>query len=433
MTNRGMRTFTTIWFGQLISTLGSGLTGFALGIWIYEETGSATLFAISMLVWILPNILLSPVAGVIADRWDRRIVMILSDSMAGAATLFIFAVLSTGLLKVWHIYFAQVFFSAANTFQWPAYSAATSLMVPKEQLGRAGGMSQIGQAISTLASPAIAGALFVTAGLQAILLIDALTFLFALGTLVAVRFPQPAATKDRDKPGSFFQEALYGWKYIRARAGLFSLLIVFAGMNFLFSMVFPLITPMLLEMASPDVVGYVNSSFGVGTMAGTLVMSAWGGPKRRIYGIVLGEALTGLSVLLMGIGMGLSIPIVAVAGFGMMFAMPISNGCSQAIWQSKVAPDVQGRVFAARTMIAFSIMPVSYLLAGPLSDLVFDPLLVTGGPLAGSLGRVFGVGPGRGTSLMFVLWGMLYMLLVLAILTHPRIRRLEIEIPDTIS
>jgi len=429
---KGMLVFSVVWAGQLVSLLGSGLTSFAVGIWIYEMTGSATLFAVNLLIWTLPNIALSPVAGVMADRWDRRLVMILSDSGAALSSLFVIVILLGGGLQVWQVYLATFFNSAFSVFQWPAYSAATSLLVPKDQLGRAGGMVQIGQAISELASPAIAGALFVTAGLKTILLIDLLSYLAALTTLAAVRFPQPAASDEgQASRGSFWKEAFYGWGYIRRRTGLFGLLIVFANMNFLMSLVYPLLTPMLLDMTSPDVVGLVASIGGLGMLVGTLVMSTWGGPKRCLYGIFAAEMVVGLSATLMGLAP--SIPLIAAASMGVMLALPISSACSQAIWQSKVAPDMQGRVFSIRSMIAFSIIPLAYLIAGPLAERVFEPAMAVGGGLASILGPLIGVGPGRGIGLMYIISGMLYILVTSVLLILPRIRRLEIELPDTIG
>jgi len=429
--SRGMRTFIVTWLGQIASTLGSGLTDFALGVWIYETTGSATLFAINAAIWLVPNIALSPLAGILADRWDRRLVMLLSDTGAGISSLFVAAMLLTGELEVWHVYVAVFFNSAFSTFQWPAYSAATSLLVPKEHLGRAGGMTQIGEAISQLATPAIAGALFVSVGLKTILLIDVLTYLVALVTLIAVRFPQPEATEEgRTGKGSFWKEAAYGWTYIRQRPGLLGLLVVFASLNFLGSTSSSLYTPLVLGMTTPDRLGYINSIGGLGMLAGTLLMSTWGGPKRRIYGIFAAETLTGLATLLFGLR--LSIPSIAVSNFWFLFGMPISNGCSQAIWQTKVAPDVQGRVFSIRSMIAFSIMPIAYAVAGPLAEQVCEPLMAEGGALADLFGPVIGVGPGHGVALIFVVAGALYLLTALIILIHPRIRRVEDELPDTI-
>ncbi len=193
---QGMRTFVIVWAGQFVSTIGSSLTGFALGVWIYQKTGSTTLFALNLLAYALPSLFLSPIAGALADRWDRRLMMILSDTGAGISTLVIAILAFTQHLEVWHIYLATAINSGCSTFQWPAYSAATTLLVPKEQLGRAAGMVQIGEAISQLIAPAIAGAMLVTTGLQGVIIVDFVTFLCAILTLAFVRFPKPAVTAE---------------------------------------------------------------------------------------------------------------------------------------------------------------------------------------------------------------------------------------------
>lgn len=428
---KGMITFTVTWAGQLVSTLGSGLTTFAVGVWIYEETGSATLFAITLLVWTLPNILFAPLAGVITDRWDRRMVLILSDTGAVISTMIVLFIILNGELQVWHIYLAAFANSSFTVFQWPAFSASTSLLVPKEHLGRAGGMTQIGEAMSGLLTPAVSGALYVNVGLETILLIDIATYLVALGTLLVVRFPQPeSSAESQESRGSFLREAFYGWNYIRARPGLLGLLCVFACMNFLMSLTYPLLTPMLLDMVSPAIVGYVNSIAGLGMLTGTLIMSVWGGTKRRIFNIFGAESLVGLFMILLG--MRPSIPLISGAGFGIDAALPISGASSQAIWQSKVAQDVQGRVFSIRRMIAFSVIPLAFGLAGLLADRVFEPAMQAGGALAPVFGPLIGVGPGRGIGLMYLLSGVLYLILALVIPIHPRIRQVELELADAV-
>jgi DHA3 family macrolide efflux protein-like MFS transporter len=424
-----IRTFAVIWFGQLVSTLGSGLTGFALGVWIYQETGSTTLFALNLLAYAVPNLVVSPFAGALVDRWDRRWIMILSDTGAGLSTVMVALLYFSGQLEVWHVFLLTAINSAFTTFQWPAYSAVTTLLVPKAQLGRAGGMVQIGEAISALASPAIAGVLFVTVGIQGVVMVDFASYAIAVLTLLVVHVPRPPVTEAVvEGKGSLLQEAAYGWKYIAARPGLLGLLMIFAATNFLTSLWNPLLPPMILEMSSPEMLGYLASVVGVGMLLGTLVMSAWGGPKRRIHGVLGFLMISGF--FMMGLGLRPSLVLIAIAGFGAMFTMPIINGSSQAIWQTKVAPDVQGRVFSVRRMIAWSAIPLAYLVAGPLADRVFNPLLVEGGALASSVGQVIGVGPGRGAGLLFIIAGLLSAVVAAIGYLYPRVRLVEDELPD---
>jgi len=387
----------------------------------------------NMLAYAIPNLVVSPFAGALVDRYDRRKIMILSDSGAGLVTLSVAALLVTGNLEVWHVFLATAASATFTTFQWPAYSATTTLLVPKEQLGRAGGMVQIGEAVSQLLAPAAAGALFVTTGLQGVVLIDFITYLIAVGTLLFVRFPQPETTKEgEESKGTLLSEAVYGWKYIAARSGLLGLLLIFAAFNFLNSLTNPLLAPIFLDMTTADVFGYLASIVGVGMLIGTLVMSAWGGPKRRIHGVLFFLFLAGLFT--MGFGISASLTVMAVAGFLLMLVLPVINGSSQAIWQSKVAPDVQGRVFAVRRMIAWSIIPIAYVLAGPLNDKIFKPLLVEGGTLANTIvGEIVGVGPSRGTGLLFIVIGLLSALVALSGYLSPRVRNVEDELPDVIT
>jgi MFS family permease len=383
----------------------------------------------NMLAFAVPNLLVSPFAGALVDRWDRRWVMIMSDTGAGLATLSIALLYMTGNLQVWNIILTTAINSAFTTFQWPAYSAVTTLLVPKEQLGRASGMVQIGEAVSQLLAPAAAGVLFVTIGLGGVIVFDFATYIFAVLTLLFVRVPSPERSEAGEEgKGSLWKEALYGWTYISARAGLLGLLLIFAAFNFVSGLIMPLIVPMILDMTSADMLGYLVSIVGMGMLVGTLLMSAWGGPKRRIHGVLGFLMLSGFFTSLLGISP--LIPVLAVAGFLLMFTMPIINGSSQAIWQSKVAPDVQGRVFAVRRMIAWSMTPLAYIIAGPLVDRVFRPLLLEGGALVNSVGQLIGVGPGRGTGFMFIVVGGVSILVAGVGYLNPHVRNVEDELPD---
>ena len=426
------RTFLLIWFGQLISLTGTGLTGFALGVWVYQRTGSVTQFSLIALSTTLPGILFSPLAGALVDRWDRRWAMFIADAGAALCTLSMCVLLYFGRLQVWEIYILMAISSTVTAFQWPAYSAATTLLVPKEHLGRASGMVQIAEAVAQIGAPAIAGAMMGIFPIFTILLVDFFTYVFALFTLLITRFPKPEiSAENRARQGSLLREAAFGWTYIVARPGLLGLLLYFASINFVTGFAQVLFTPLVLGITTPAVLGLIWSVGGIGFLVGSLVMSVWGGPRQRVLGILGFGLLEGL--MLLAIGLPPRVIFLGAAVFLFFLAEPVIGGCSQATWQVKTPPDVQGRVFAVRRMIAWSAMPLAFLLAGPLADRVFTPLLVQGGPLADSIGRILGVGPGRGIALFFVIMGLLVMAATAVGFLHPRLRRLEVELPDAVA
>jgi MFS transporter, DHA3 family, macrolide efflux protein len=427
---RTMRTFSIIWAGQCLSVIGSGLTQFALGLWVYQHTGSVTRFALIALSSVLPHLLLAPLAGVYVDRWDRRVTMILSDALAAVSTLVLAGLFFTNQLAVWHIYIATAVSAACNTLQWPAYTSAIARLVPKPQLGRANGMVQFGRAVAEILTPTLAGVLLLTIQMWGILLLDVLTFLFAVGTLVLVRFPAQPERRPEEEKLAVWTEARAGWHYITARPGLVGLLIFFAIVNFLWGMVGALILPMILNFTRADVLGVIISCAGGGLLTGSLIMSLWGGPKRRIHGVLNFELFSGFCFLL--IGLRPIAALVALGAFGAHLTIAIVSGSNQAIWQTKVASEIQGRVFAMQQMLSNAMQPLAYLLAGPLADRVFEPLLAVQGPLAGSFGQLIGVGPGRGIALLFMVMGLIKITVALSAYGYPRIRRVEEEIPDAL-
>jgi DHA3 family macrolide efflux protein-like MFS transporter len=429
--SRRTATFSIIWLGQVVSLVGSGLTSFALGVWVFEQTGSATQFALIGLSAVLPRVLLSPLAGAVVDRWNRRWVMIASDVGAGLSTLVVVLLLLTARLEIWHIYLMASVNAAFGTVQWPAFAATTSLLVSKKNLGRANGMVQFGQAASEILAPALAGVLVGAIRLEGVIVIDVVTFLFAVTTLLLVRFPQPKVEGSKvPQKVSLRSDLSLGWRYISARPGLMGLLTFFAVVNFLWGMVGALITPMILSWTSSDALGAIISIAGIGMLTGSLIMSAWGGPRRRINGVLSFEMLSGFCFLLMGLRP--SFWLVAAGAFGAHVTIAIVFGSNQAIWQSRVEPQVQGRVFATQQMVARSAAPLAYLLAGPLADRVFNPLLTMDGPLAGSLGQVLGTGPGRGIGLLFILMGAVKVAITLLARSDSHIRYVEDELPETV-
>jgi len=304
-------------------------------------------------------------------------------------------------------------------------------MVSKQQYGRASGMLSMASYASNIFAPVAAAILLGVIGITGILAIDVVTFLAAIGALLVVHVPQPRATQEDQKGrGSLWRESVYGFRYIYDRPGLLALLLVFFGINLLAPFAFTLLAPMLLARTGNDAttLGIVQSAFGIGGLIGSIALSIWGGPKRRIHGILVGLILVTFGVLLIGLGQGLF--IWGFAAFFTMFFVPIINGSSQAIWHTKVAPDVQGRVFAARGMIAQIGAPVAMLLAGPLADRVFEPAMMPGGGWAHLFGWLVGNGPGAGMSLMFVIAGALGMFVGFGGYAIPVVRNVEDVLPD---
>jgi MFS family permease len=426
-----MRTFLLIWFGQIVSLTGSRLTSFALGVWVFQTTGSTTSLGLVYVATIVPNVLISIPAGALADRWERRLVMLVSDTGAALSTVAIVVLLFTGNLEIWHIYLLTALNSAFSAFQMPAYSAAITMLVPKQLLGRVSGLMQLGRAGPRVIGPVTAGLLLNVIGLEGIILIDFGTFLLALFTLLMVRIPMPEGTQELRRPGtSIWKQAGHALTYLVERPGLLGVLIYFVVFNLFIGVVQVLLTPLVLSMGSVEALGSVLSIAGLGMLIGSLLMSAWGGPERRVIGLLGSSALSGLA--LAAFGLQPSLALIASAGFVVFFMIPIFDGANQALTQSKVSPEIQGRVFALQQAASYSTLPIGYLAAGPLADRVFEPLLAPGGPLAGSVGQVIGVGPGRGIGLMFVLVGLSVTLAAIVSFLHPRVRRVDIELADVL-
>ncbi|MFH2039665.1 MAG: MFS transporter [Chloroflexota bacterium] len=433
-TRKGMHTFLLIWLGQLFSILGSGLSSFALGVWTYQQTGQATPFALTVLFGNLPRLLMMPLAGSLADRWNRRIIMILADTGAALGTVALAFLIFFGNLQVWHIYIIVFISSIFSAFQEPAYMASITMLVPKKDFARANGMIQTGQAIGSVITPLLAGILFVTIGLKGIILIDLSTFFIAVTPLLIVRIPQPILSDaDDGQKKNALKDFVLGWKFVSSRGGLMGLLLYYAMVNFLLSFSTVLMYPLILAVHSAAVLGTIQTVMGVGMLAGGILMSVWGGPKtRRIPKVIGAITLAVLGLALAGVGSNPFFP--SVGFFILLFFIPIASGTSMAIWQSKVPAELQGRVFSVRSLVSQCVVPLAYIISGPLADLIFEPLMQEGGALANTfLGSLLGTGPGRGIGLMFVLAGLVAVVVSGFAYLNKNIREIETELPDRIE
>ena len=428
----GMVAFTVVWIGQIVSLLGTAMSNFALTLWAYEVTGKATPLAMVVFFFTTPMVVLGPFVGVLIDRGNRKLMMMLSDLAAALTTVLILILYTTDALQIWHLYVTAAISGTFQGFQWPAYSAAITLMLPKEQYARANGMLDLAGNASAVFAPLLAGALIGPLGIAGILIIDLLSAATAVGVLLFVPIPQPPRSEaGREGEGGFFKEAAYGLRYILARPSLLGLQTVFLVANFFNVLAFVILAPMILGRTGNNelIFGSVQSAGAVGGVVGGLVMGIWGGPKRRVHGVLLGWFCMGLLGQAL-LGLGQALPVWVVAIFVVAFFGPLINGSNQAIWQAKVAPDVQGRVFATRRLIAWLVSPISQLLAGPLADRVLEPAMTDGGNLAPVFGRLVGTGTGAGIGLLFVATGLLAALTGLSGYLFPAVRNAEEILPD---
>ena len=428
----GMRAFMVIAIGQVASLLGTGMTGFGLTIWAFGETGRATDLALIGFFFITPMLLFSPTAGAIVDRSDRKVMMILSDLASGLMTIVVLILFTSGALEIWHLFITSAISGTFQAFQWPAYSAAISVMLPKDQYGRAQGITSLGESASGIIAPLLAGAVIGFFGLTVILIVDIITFSIAIGALLFVEIPSPPQTEaGRQGRGSIWTESAYGFRYIFRRPSLLGLQIVFMAGNFLASIGFTLFAPMILTRTGNDelIFASIQSVGAVGGVVGGAVMSIWGGPKRLVHGVLLGWVASSLLGQVM-LGLGQNAVVWSVGAFFVFFFVPIINGSNQAIWQAKVAPDVQGRVFAVRRLIAWVSTPLAQLIAGPLADNVFEPAFTSESALSSAFSWLVGVGPGAGMALILVLSGLLAIVVSLAGYLFPIVRNAEALLPD---
>jgi MFS family permease len=416
------KVFLVTWFGQLLSGIGTGLTEFALGVFVFQLTGSTTQFALVMVFAMVPAIVFSPFSGAMADRWDRQRMMLVANVVSAVTLIVLLLLKNQDSLELWQIYVAVGVVAIAGAVRDPAYYASVSQMVPKEQAGRASGMVQTGENAGMIAPPVLAGVLIVAIGLPGVLIIDLVSYLIGIVSLLVVKFPK-LERGDRAK-SSLWRDTVDGWNYMMRYRGFLYLFLFGAFTSLSVGLTQIVVTPMILNGHSPAVLGVVNSAATVGIFLGGLVMAAWGGPKRRVRGVLIFGLAQALALLVLS---STGSPWLIGAGiFGYLFCIQFVRGCTATIIRTHVPDTMQARVFSLNRFVAWSTLPVAYLAAGPLVN-VFEPLLAQGGSLADSVGSVLGVGPGRGIGFLLMLVGALFVVIVLASYANPRLRNIEDE------
>ena len=430
----GMRGLFIIWLGQMVSGIASSITAVALPIWIFSITDSGAAVGFLEFFYFGSYLLATLFAGILIDRFDRKLMMLAYDflSLAGLAILLVLQ--SAGLLHVWHLYLASVFQGVGSAFQSPSYAAAITTMVSRKQYIRANSLISLLYDMPGIFGPLLAGMMYMAIGLTGILAINVLAFVISIGVLLFVDVPAPPRTLEGQLSHTrFLNEAIYGIKYIFQRPGLLGLQLIFfmgnlfSGIALSVAALYPMI--LLRTNHNTEVLGTIQAAGALASVIAGIFLTTWGGIKRPARIILLGWLVSSLfSTTLLGIGQVASIWLIAMV-IDSMFD-PIVNVSMDAFLQTKVPPDLQGRVFSASDFIAQAMIPFTPLLAGYFGDQVFEPAMHAGGSLVNTFGWLVGTGPGSGFGLLILLCGIGGTLIGLTGYLIPSIRNVDQLLPD---
>lgn len=423
----GLKLFYFILFGQSISLLGSSLTGFALGVWVYQTSDSVMDFTTILVASTLPGIVLGPFIGSWIDRLDRKRLLVGAQSGSAAIIVALAVLYHYDLLGFWHIIVLVALASVFATILQVGFTSTVTLIVPTDDLNKANAALGLVLGLVQLSGPFLAGKALDTIGISTILLIDIVSFLFGLGTLVVASVPA-VPRKVSEKATSVWEEVKEGYYFLKSKPGVLGGLYLFTLIWFNVSAVQALITPLVLSYASPSEAGLIMSVAGIGALLGGAIMMTWKGPDRRMYGI-LGAALA-IAVVLVVLPVYSNLVWIGFWAFLIMALAPVATVCSQTLWQRKVPVHFHGRAFSLRNTIMKAAQPAAFLSAGFLYQSVFEPLMEEGAFLATVFGPVWGIGEGRGIALLISMFGVLSIIMVLVAWGTPAIRLADTALPD---
>ncbi len=367
--------FFTLWTGQAFSLLGSQLVQFALIWWLTKTTGKATVLATASLVGLLPQVVIGPLVGALVDRWNRRRIMIIADSLIAVSTLVLVGLFALGIVQIWHIYLVMFIRASLGGFHWAAWQASTSLLVPKEQLSRVQGANQALNGALNIGSAPLGAVLMALLPMGWVLMVDVLTAALAILPLLFIPIPQPEkrpelAESPGETSGGVLADIRAGFKYVLAWPGLLWILAMATLINLLLTPASALMPILVSKYFGGDALqlAWTETAWGVGVVLGGLVLSVWGGFKVRIKTSMLGLVLLGGGMAIIGFTPASMFILVLGMMFVTGFGNPLTNGPIFAVVQSVVAPEMQGRVITLIASVAAAMSPLGLIIAGPISD-----------------------------------------------------------------
>lgn len=418
-----MKKFMMIWFGELFSSIGSGMTAFALSVYVYELTGSVSYVSLVTLLAYMPTILLSPLGGVLADRYDRRLLMIIGDLFSGLGLIYILWQMQIGNTGMMPILVGVTFNAVFVALLEPSYRATVTDLLTEEEYGKASGMVQIAGNAKYLISPALAGVILGMADIKVILMIDICTFIVTVLMVAMVRKTVKKQSKRETK--GFFCEMREGYAVIAGNKGVRSLIMVMACVCFFMGFVQTLTGPMVLAISDAKTVGFLESVCAVGMLVGSVWIGIVG--IKKAYAFILSAAggFCGVAMAMAGISTNFAITGSGIFLFFLM--LPFMNTCADVLVRVSIPNELQGRAWGMISLLTQVGTVVAYILCGVLADYVFEPMFIEGGLLADSLGRMIGIGKGRGIGFMLILPGMGMLFVAFAIGRNRAIQEIPVN------
>ncbi|MCR8844300.1 MFS transporter [Paenibacillus sp. SC116] len=423
--NKSFNKFLIVWMGQLIASIGAGLTAFSLGVYAFEQTNTATSVAIVSLCSFLPNILLRPIGGVLADRFDRRLMMIIGDLGAAAGLVFILLMLIlNGNIALWSIYVGVTVSAIFTALQSPAYKASATDLLTEEEYSKGSGLLQLAESAKFLFSPILAGFLLSITTISTVLVINIATFLVAVIAVIVVKRGMQVASK-QSASQSFMQELADGWHEVTSNKGVLLLVVIVSIITFYLGFLQTLIGPMILSFADAQTLGTFLSVSAIGMLLGSIVIGLFKVTKQYVPMLVIGLVVAGVAFSLHGVTT--NIYFLIAAGFVFLSALPFINTSADVLVRRNIDNEKQGRVWGIIGILSQLGFVIAYSLAGLLADRVFNPLLQEGGLLASTVGQYIGTGPGRGIGLLFIISGIFVVIIAVITSRIKSIRELDVN------
>ena len=416
--------FIVVWVGQLISSIGNGLTAFALGIYVFQLTNSAARYSMIILFAFLPTFILQPFGGTLSDRFDRRLMMIIGDFGSALGLVFILLMMYSGFNDLWIIYAGVSFSAVFAAVQIPAYKSSVTDLLDAAAYSKASGLMQLSESSKYIISPIVAGVLLTFWDIKNLLIIDILSFILAIFAVFVIK-KNAAAVKPETAEQNFFGDFVSGFRYTITHKGLIWLLFIISLIKFFVGFLQTLLGPMMLVITDSETYGTSLTLMASGMLVSSLFIGVFSKSKKHL--LILSVALGFCGLFFASLGISRNIILIIASGFLFFLSLPFVNTNLDVLIRRNVENEIQGRVWSNVSVISQIGMVIAFGIAGFLADYVFNPLFEEGGMLASSLGKITGAGPGRGIAFIFFLSGIFILIISFVIYRIKVIKALDTE------